>query len=102
MHLGSAATDMTSDYDGPELTASEVIGITLDGLADGAVELLADEWSRTTKAGLAQDPAEFYAAAVRPVQKRTAFAAEGQEGGTRVRVRRDGVGPGPDRTRAGR
>jgi NAD(P)-dependent dehydrogenase (short-subunit alcohol dehydrogenase family) len=72
VHLGSAATDMTGDYDGPKLKPSEVIGAALDGLADGAVEVLADEWSRITKAGLAQDPAEFYAAAVRPIRRRTA------------------------------
>ncbi|WP_431875852.1 SDR family oxidoreductase [Amycolatopsis sacchari] len=71
VHLGTADTDMTSDYDGAKLKPSEVVGAALDGLADGAVEVLADEWSRTVKAGLAQDPAEFYAAAPRPIERQT-------------------------------
>ncbi|MGW5697359.1 SDR family oxidoreductase, partial [Streptomyces asiaticus] len=81
VHLGSAATDMTSDYDGPKLKPSEVIGAALDGLADGAVEVLADDWSRTTKAGLAQDPAEFYPAHTRMAGHLQPAAHGGQDHG---------------------
>ena len=62
VHLGAADTDMMGDYDGPLLKPRDVVAAALDGLAEGAVEVLVDDWSRTVKAGLAQDPAEFYAA----------------------------------------
>jgi NAD(P)-dependent dehydrogenase (short-subunit alcohol dehydrogenase family) len=61
LHLGAADTDMMAGYDGPLLKVSDVVRAALDGLADGAVEVLVDDWSRTVKAGLAEDPAEFYA-----------------------------------------
>ena len=61
LHLGGADTDMMAGYDGPLLRPVDVVTAALDGLADGAVEVLVDDWSRTVKAGLAQDPAEFYA-----------------------------------------
>ncbi len=61
VHLGAADTDMMAGYDGPLLDPAEVVRATLDGLAAGAVEVLVDDWSRTAKAGLAQDPAQFYA-----------------------------------------
>ncbi len=61
LHLGAADTDMTAGYDGPLLDPTEVVRAALDGLAAGDVEVLVDDWSRTAKAGLAQDPAQFYA-----------------------------------------
>ncbi|HUQ61568.1 SDR family oxidoreductase [Lentzea sp.] len=61
LHLGAADTDMMAGYEGPLLKASDVVKAAFDGLTDGAVEVLVDEWSRTVKAGLAADPAEFYA-----------------------------------------
>lgn len=61
VHLGAADTDMMSGYDGPLLDPADVVRTTLDGLAAGSVEVLIDDWSRTLKAGLAQDPAAFYA-----------------------------------------
>ncbi|GHH42708.1 SDR family oxidoreductase [Lentzea cavernae] len=61
LHLGAADTDMMAGYEGPLLQAADVVRAALDGLADGAAEVVVDDWSRTTKAGLAEDPAEFYA-----------------------------------------
>lgn len=61
VHLGAADTEMMSGYDGPLLDPADVVRAALDGLATGSVEVLVDEWSRTVKAGLAQDPAHFYA-----------------------------------------
>ena len=61
VHLGAADTDMMSGYAGPLLDPAEVVRATLDGLAAGAAEVLIDDWSRTAKAGLADDPAAFYA-----------------------------------------
>ena len=33
----------------------------LDGLADGSIEVIVDDWSAMVKASLAGDPAVFYA-----------------------------------------
>jgi NAD(P)-dependent dehydrogenase (short-subunit alcohol dehydrogenase family) len=60
LHLGAADTDMMAGYDGPLLDPADVVSAALNGLAAGAAEVLVDDWSRTVKAGLAQDPAEFY------------------------------------------
>ena len=61
VHLGAADTDMMAGYDGPLLRPADVVRVALDGLAAGRVEILVDDWSRTAKAGLAEDPAQFYA-----------------------------------------
>ncbi len=61
VHLGAADTDMMAGYTGPLLDPAEVVRAALDGLAAGEVEVLLDDWSRTAKAGLAEDPARFYA-----------------------------------------
>jgi NAD(P)-dependent dehydrogenase (short-subunit alcohol dehydrogenase family) len=61
LHLGGADTDMMAGYDGPLLDPSDVVRTALDGLEAGQVEVLVDEWSRTAKAGVAQEPATFYA-----------------------------------------
>lgn len=61
VHLGAADTDMMAGYDGPLLDPTDVVRATLDALVAGESELLVDDWSRTVKAGLAQDPAVFYA-----------------------------------------
>jgi NAD(P)-dependent dehydrogenase (short-subunit alcohol dehydrogenase family) len=60
LHLGAADTDMMAGYDGPLLDPAGVVRAALDGLAAGSVEVLVDDWSRTVKAGLAEDPGEFY------------------------------------------
>ncbi|WP_353649231.1 SDR family oxidoreductase [Nakamurella sp. A5-74] len=61
VHLGAADTDMMSGYEGPLLAPADVVRAALDGLAAGSVEVVVDEWSRTVKASLAEDPAAFYA-----------------------------------------
>jgi NAD(P)-dependent dehydrogenase (short-subunit alcohol dehydrogenase family) len=61
VHLGAADTDMMSGYEGPLLPPADVVRAALDGLAAGSVEVLVDDWSRTVKAALAEDPAGFYA-----------------------------------------
>lgn len=64
--LGAADTDMMAGYDGPLLTPAEVVSAALDGLVGGKAEVLVDEWSRIAKAGLAEDPADFYAKVTTP------------------------------------
>ncbi len=61
VHLGAADTDMMAGYEGPLLPPADVVSAALDALAAGDSEVLVDDWSRTVKAGLAQDPAAFYA-----------------------------------------
>ena len=61
LHLGGADTDMMAGYDGPLLDPADVVRAALDGLEAGASEVLVDDWSREVKAGLAEEPAGFYA-----------------------------------------
>ena len=61
LHLGGADTDMMAGHDGPLLDPAEVVRAALDGLEAGQVEVLVDDWSRTAKAGVAEEPAAFYA-----------------------------------------
>ena len=63
LHLGGADTDMMAGYDGPLLDPADVVRAALDGLEAGQVEVLVDDWSRTAKAGVAEEPAAFYAKA---------------------------------------
>lgn len=60
VHLGAADTDMMKDYQGPKIDPGEVARRTLDGVAAGDLEVVADDWSAMVKASLAGDPAEFY------------------------------------------
>ena len=63
MHLGAAATDMTTGHDVPAhlLTAPEhIVRAALDGLEAGDWEVLADDTARFVKSGLAGDPRAFY------------------------------------------
>lgn len=61
VHLGAADTDMMAGYEGALLDPADVVRAALDGLVAGEVEVLVDDWSRTAKAGVAEDPARFYA-----------------------------------------
>ena len=61
LHLGGADTDMMAGYEGPLLDPADVVRAALDGLEAGAAEVLVDDWSREVKAGVAEEPAAFYA-----------------------------------------
>ena len=61
LHLGGADTDMMAGHDGPLLDPADVVRAALDGLEAGQAEVLVDEWSRTAKAGVAEEPVAFYA-----------------------------------------
>ena len=60
LHLGMADTDMTAGWRGDKLAPLDLADIALDGIEAGAVEILADDWSRGIKASLAEDPAIVY------------------------------------------
>lgn len=59
--LGAADTDMMAGYDGPKIDPREVPRRSLDGLEAGSIEVVVDDWTAMVKAGLAGDPALFYA-----------------------------------------
>ncbi|TAJ49867.1 MAG: SDR family NAD(P)-dependent oxidoreductase [Herbiconiux sp.] len=59
--LGAADTDISVGYDGPKIDPREVPRRSFDGLADGAIEVIVDDWTAMVKASLAGDPAAFYA-----------------------------------------
>lgn len=61
VHLGAADTDLMANYDGPKIDPRDVARLSLDGLADGSIEVIVDDWSAMVKASLAGDPAAFYA-----------------------------------------
>ena len=59
--LGAADTDIASAYDGPKIDPRDVSRRSFDGLADGSIEVVVDDWTAMVKASLAGDPAAFYA-----------------------------------------
>lgn len=61
VHLGAADTDLMAEYDGPKIDPRDVARRSLDGLADGSIEVIVDDWSAMVKASLAEDPTAFYA-----------------------------------------
>jgi NAD(P)-dependent dehydrogenase (short-subunit alcohol dehydrogenase family) len=60
LHLGMADTDMSAGLSGDKIAPLALADIALDGIEAGAAEILADDWSRSIKASLAEDPAVFY------------------------------------------
>ncbi|TPW77170.1 SDR family oxidoreductase [Schumannella soli] len=59
IHLGAADTDIMAGYDGPMVSPAEVARVALDGIENGDIEVLVDEWSRHVK-GAVTDPVAFY------------------------------------------
>ncbi len=60
LHLGYTDTPMAQHADGPKNDPLDVVRTAYDGLEAGDVEILADEISRTVKAGLAGPIAALY------------------------------------------
>ena len=55
LHVGFVDTDLARGFDVPKSTPAEVAGRTLDALAAGRNEVLADEGTRLLKAGLSRE-----------------------------------------------
>ncbi|MCX4432167.1 SDR family oxidoreductase [Streptomyces mirabilis] len=53
LHVGAMDTDMTRELSGPKTAPADVARLALDGIAEGAYEILADDVSRQVQAGLA-------------------------------------------------
>ncbi|MBU2663397.1 SDR family oxidoreductase [Actinoplanes bogorensis] len=65
LHLGAADTDMSAGYDGFKVDPAIVVKAALDGIEENRLEVVADDWSATVKASLAEDPSRFYQLAQR-------------------------------------
>lgn len=61
LHLGAADTDIMAGYEGPMVDPADVAKASLDGVEQGAAEVVVDEWSAMVKASLAREPEAFYA-----------------------------------------
>lgn len=60
VHLGAADTDICLDYEGAKIDPADAARAGLDGIENGLIEVLVDDWSATVKATLSRDPGEFY------------------------------------------
>ncbi|CAM5249143.1 SDR family oxidoreductase [Streptomyces aurantiogriseus] len=60
LHVGYVDTDMTSAVDAPKSRPRDIAALALDGLETGAHEVLADDISRSVKAGLSGDLVTLY------------------------------------------
>ncbi|PZG18234.1 SDR family oxidoreductase [Nonomuraea aridisoli] len=60
LHVGYVDTDMTVDVDAPKANAHDVAALALDGIEQGAHEVLADDVSRQVKAALSGDLTALY------------------------------------------
>ncbi|MEU0513018.1 MULTISPECIES: SDR family oxidoreductase [Amycolatopsis] len=58
--VGMIDTPMTTGWDVPKVTAASVVAQAYDGVADGALEVLADEPTRELKSRLSTKAEEFY------------------------------------------
>ncbi|WP_369394176.1 SDR family oxidoreductase [Streptomyces sp. CG1] len=60
LHVGYIDTDMAANVDAPKSTPGDVAALALDGVESGAYEVLADDLTRSVKAGLSGDLAGLY------------------------------------------
>jgi NAD(P)-dependent dehydrogenase (short-subunit alcohol dehydrogenase family) len=60
LHVGFMDTDMTRGIDAPKVDPADVAKLALDGIADDAYEVLADDVSRQVQAGLAGGVGALY------------------------------------------
>jgi len=63
VHAGYIDTDMVSHIDAPKSSPADIAARTLEALAKGELEVLADETSRQVKAGFGATPAAYLGAA---------------------------------------
>ncbi|RAO74536.1 SDR family oxidoreductase [Dyella jiangningensis] len=63
VHAGYIDTDMVSHIDAPKSSPTDIAARTLEALAKGESEVLADETSRQVKAGFGATPAVYLGAA---------------------------------------
>lgn len=66
LHMGMVDTNMTAGWDGAKVSVESVVTAALDGLEQGALEVLADDVARQVKASLTLDPSDRYATVPTP------------------------------------
>jgi NAD(P)-dependent dehydrogenase (short-subunit alcohol dehydrogenase family) len=59
--LGAADTDIAAGLKGPKIDPRDVPRASLDGVEQGLIEVIVDDWTAMVKASLAGDPAVLYA-----------------------------------------
>ncbi|QCW52290.1 SDR family oxidoreductase [Nocardioides dongxiaopingii] len=60
VHMGLVDTDMARTVEAPKIAPSDLARAGLDAVESGSQEVLADDWARFVKAGLADDPRVRY------------------------------------------
>lgn len=60
VHMGLVDTDMAAGVDAPKISPSTLANAGLDAIESGLDEVLADDWAKFVKSGLALGPAERY------------------------------------------
>jgi NAD(P)-dependent dehydrogenase (short-subunit alcohol dehydrogenase family) len=60
LHVGYMDTDMVAHLDVPKSDPAAIAALALDGVADGALEVVADDVSRSVRAGLSADLTALY------------------------------------------
>lgn len=60
VHMGLVDTDMAAGMDAPKISPSALAAAGLDAIESGLDEVLADDWARFVKSGLALGPSERY------------------------------------------
>ena len=61
VYMGLVDTDMSANLQGPKMTPRSLAGAGLDAIESGLDEVLADDWAKLVKSGLAQTPSTRYA-----------------------------------------
>jgi hypothetical protein len=60
LQVGMIDTPMSARWDVPKVSPASVVAQAYDGVADGLIEVLADETTRGVKSGLSGKAEEFY------------------------------------------
>lgn len=60
VHMGLVDTDMAAGMQAPKISPTVLVTAGLDAIESGADEVLADDWARFVKSGLALDPSQRY------------------------------------------
>ncbi|GAB3171807.1 short-subunit dehydrogenase [Micromonospora palomenae] len=60
LHVGYIDTDLAAHIDAPKISPEDVARQAIDGIENGAFEVLADEVTRKVKRGLSADPSALY------------------------------------------
>jgi NAD(P)-dependent dehydrogenase (short-subunit alcohol dehydrogenase family) len=61
VHMGLVDTDMAAGADAPKISPTTLAAAGLDAIESDTDEVLADDWAKLVKSGLALEPSERYA-----------------------------------------